>query len=192
LVDTTRPSLLARLKDRRDVTAWETFDEVYRPILLRFAASRGLDHADAEDVVQQCMAAIQDHIQGFDYDPQKGRFKGWLRTMVNNKIRNFLRDRRERQGDSRAFAELPSQEESPEEAFEKLWMQEHLWHCLRQLRGQVEDSTFLAFQRYVMEQWPIERVCAELQMKPNQVYTIKWRMTEKIAAKMSELIDDSD
>ncbi len=191
-VDTTRASLLLRIRDRGDSAAWRTFDEIYRPMLRRFALARGLDHADAEDITQHCMAAIHEHIGTFDYDPEKGRFKAWLRTMVNNRVRNLLRDRRDRQADSGDIRDLPSAEESPDEVFERLWMQEHLWHCLRDIQCETEEATYKAFQYYVIEQWPIERVCRELNMKPNNVYTIKWRLTEKVSAKMKALLDGAD
>ena len=102
-MDTTLPSLLVRLKDRQDAAAWNTFDRIYRPMLHRFALSFGLDHADTEDIVQQCMSAVQERIATFDYDREKGKFKSWLRIMMNNKIRNLLRDRKEQPGDSGDF-----------------------------------------------------------------------------------------
>ena len=136
------------------------------------------------------MTAVQERIATFDYDREKGKFKSWLRIMMNNKIRNLLRDRKEQPGDSGDFKGLPAREDSPEEVFETLWLEEHLWHCLRLLRDEVEEPTYLAFQHYVIEQWPIEKVCRELNMKANHVYTIKWRLTERIAAKMRELLGD--
>ena len=36
-MDTTRPSLLLRIRDRGDAGAWRTFDAIYRPMLYRFA-----------------------------------------------------------------------------------------------------------------------------------------------------------
>jgi RNA polymerase sigma-70 factor (ECF subfamily) len=188
-LDTTRPSLLLRIRDRADASAWRTFDAIYRPMLYRFARASGLSHDDAEDVAQQCLTGISDRIGEFSYDPQKGRFKGWLRTMVNNRVRNLLRDRKDRQGSTRDFQQPQRREPLPDELFEKLWMQEHLWHCLREVRREVEERTFKAFQAYVIEQQPIEKVCAELSLKPNSVYTIKWRVTERVAEKMRELLD---
>jgi RNA polymerase sigma-70 factor (ECF subfamily) len=188
-VDTTRPSLLLRIRDRSDRRAWETFDALYRPMLQRFARARGLGETDAEETAQQCLATIADRIAEFSYDPQKGRFKGWLCTLVNNRVRNLLRDRREQQGETADFEATPQREPTPDEAFDRIWMEEHLWHCLRELRGEVEETTFLAFQSYVIEQRPIEQVCQELKLTPNNVYTIKWRLTERVAAKMRELLD---
>lgn len=189
-MDTTRPSLLLRLKDHQDAAAWELFDQIYRPLLLRCALTCGAASNDAEDIVQHCMAAISAHIAGFEYDPGKGRFKGWLRTMVNNKVRNLLRDRRDRGVEITELDALASAELSPDEEFDRLWKQEHLWHCLRQLRDEVDETTYLAFEAYVIDQRPVTEICDELGIKPNLLYTIKWRMTERVADKMRELLGD--
>lgn len=189
-MDTTRPSLLLRLKDPRDAAAWEVFDHIYRPMLIRYARACGVTPTDAEDIVQQCMSAISTHIGGFEYDPGRGRFKGWLRTMVNNKVRNLHRDRRDRGVESDELDGLASKENAPDEEFDRLWKQEHLWHCLRQLRGEVEETTYRAFEAYVIEQRPVNEICTELGIKPNLIYTIKWRMTERVADKMRELLGD--
>ncbi len=189
LVDTTRPSLLLRIRDRSDAGAWRTFDAVYRPMLQRFARARGLSTEDAEDVAQQCLTVVADRIAEFSYDPQKGRFKSWLRTLVNNRVRNLLRDRHERPGQTSDLHNLAESDPTPDEAFDRIWLEEHLWHCLRELRGEVEETTYLAFQRYVIEQQPIGQVCQELNLTPGNVHTIKWRMTQRVAASMKELLD---
>ena len=187
IVDTTSPSLLLRIRDRSDADAWRTFDALYRPMLYRCALAHGLGHDNAEDIAQQCMTAVADHIGEFAYDPQKGRFKSWLRTLVNNRVRSFLRERRDRQAGSADLAKLEQQDPGPDAAFETIWLQEHLWHCLRAVQAEVDDTTYRAFVGYVVEQRPIERVCEELNLKANNVYTIKWRLTERIAAKIREL-----
>ncbi len=188
-MDTTRPSLLLRIRDRGDAAAWGLFDALYRPMLERFARGRGLSATDAEDVAQHCLTQIADHIGEFTYDPERGRFKGWLRTLVNNRIRNLARDRHEQQGDSRDFQAAQTREATPETEFERIWMEEHLWLCLRELRAEVEQRTYRAFVAYVIEQRPLEEVCAEVGLTPQNVYTIKWRLTERVAARMRELVD---
>jgi len=184
--------LLLRIRDRSDAGAWRTFDAIYRPMLHRFARSCGLSEADAEDVTQHCLTAIYDHIGEFSYDPRKGKFKSWLKTIVNHRISDLKRRRREQQAQTRDFQELQHSDPTPEEVFEKVWSEEHLAHCLRVLRTEVEERTFQAFQYYVLEEWPIEKVCAELGLKPNNVYTIKWRLTEQVASKMKELLEDTE
>lgn len=188
-MDTTRPSLLLRLRDRSDADAWRTFDAIYRPMLRRFALARGLSEVDADDVTQHCLTAFYDHIGDFAYDPARGRFKGWLRTLVNNRVRDLLRSRRDRQPATGFFERLPRHDESPEAVFDRIWLEEHLWHCLRELRNEVEARTFRAFELYVINERPIDEVCAALDLKPNNVYTIKWRLTQRIQDKMGDLLD---
>ena len=45
----TRASLLARLNDPISDEAWREFAAIYRPLIIRVAVARGLQHADAED-----------------------------------------------------------------------------------------------------------------------------------------------
>ncbi len=189
-MESTHESLLIRLRDGGDVAAWRRFDEIYRPMLYRFALAQGLQHSDAEDVVQQSMAAVHQHIGSFEYDPNRGRFKGWLRTVVLNKVRDLVARHRERQPASAELRRIEGEETTPQETFEHLWMQEHLWHCLREVRGEVNEATYRAFIMYVVEQRPIEHVCRELGLEANHVYTIKWRLTEKVAGKMKALVGD--
>ncbi|RIK66526.1 MAG: hypothetical protein DCC65_09210 [Planctomycetota bacterium] len=188
-METTRVSLLLRIKDKRDNVAWAEFDHIYRPLLYRFATARGLDHAAAEDVVQVCMAAIHEHIAGFEYDPRKGRFKGWLRTMVNNRIRNYHRDRHERPAESQVFKAAESKDATPEELFDQIWMDEHLKHALRLVQQEVEEHTFRAFVMYVMEERPVEEICGTLGVDPNLVHKSKYRITKRLAEKMAMLTE---
>lgn len=190
-MQTTRPSLLLRIRDPRDAAAWEVFDSIYRPMLRRYALSRGLLDAEAEDIAQQCLTEVLRRIGDFEYDAAKGRFKGWLKTMVANRVRNLWRDRRERQADTAVFERDASPEPSPDESFEKLWMQEHLWHCFRAVQAQVDETTWRAFEQYVLRQRTIDEVCRELNLKAQNVYTIKWRLTERVAAMMKELLGKS-
>lgn len=191
-MEPTRASLLFRLKDAADASAWLEFDAIYRPIIHRFARVRGLADADADDITQQCMSVVHQHIRGFEYDPTKGRFKGWLKTMVNNRVRNFFRDRKDVAAETADLRRPEGREDSPEEAFDRVWMDEHLRHCLEQIRSEVGEATYAAFRGYVLEERPVEEICSTHKMTPNQVYQIKWRVTQKLGEKMKELVGEAE
>ncbi|HPF41172.1 MAG TPA: sigma-70 family RNA polymerase sigma factor [Phycisphaerae bacterium] len=191
-MDTTRVSLLLRIKDRQDASAWREFDAIYRPMLRKFALAYGADATEAEDVVQHCMTAIHEHIDRFEYDPAKGRFKGWLKTLVNNRIRNLLRKRRERVARTGEFAAIPADsDDDPESLFEKIWLDQHLRHALKLVRREVEEKTFNAFVDYVIRERPVEEICAEYNLNPNQVHKSKYRLTKKLAEKMATLTGEA-
>lgn len=189
-MQTTRCSLLLRIKNRQDDASWRQFDEIYRPMLYQFAISRGLKDAEAEDVVQFCMAAIQEQIHAFDYDPSRGRFKGWLRTLVNNRVRNLVRNKHEQPAESAVF-QRPAQQATPEEEFDRLWMIEHLKHAMRAVQAEVGETAFQVFQMYVMEQQPVEEICKKLGVDASQIHKTKFRLTRKLAEKLAELGEEA-
>src|SRR5262249_136014 len=87
----TRPSLLLRIRDPRDVEAWQTFVEVYGRLVYRPCCSKGLCHPGAENVSQQGFAQISQSIRAFDYQPDLGRFRAWLGTVTRHEIHRFLK-----------------------------------------------------------------------------------------------------
>ncbi|MGE3181082.1 MAG: RNA polymerase sigma factor [Phycisphaerae bacterium] len=191
-MDTTRPSLLIRIRDRSDEAAWRAFDAIYRPMLLRFAKAHHLPDAEAEDVAQHCLSAFNRKLDEFEYDRGRGRFKGWLRTLVNNRVRNLWRDRRNVAALNGTDELTPDLQEQPDQAFERIWMEEHLWHCLRELQTEVDPGTFAAYEAYVLKQEPAEQICARLGISRGNLHTIKWRLTERVAVKMRELLGEHE
>ena len=113
----TRLSLLVRLRNARDDGAWSQFVEIYAPLAYGFARRHGLQDADAANLTQDVLQAVSGGIRRLDYDPRRGTFRGWLFTVVRNKLRNFLaaQDRPGRgAGDSDAqqrLQDLPAREE---------------------------------------------------------------------------------
>src|ERR1700730_4406083 len=108
----TRPSLLVRLRDPQDRLAWAQFVELYVPLICAYARKRGLQDADAADLSQVCLRQVAAHVGSLDYDPQRGTFRGWLFTIVRNKLRDFRnRPRRlyEGSGDERVQRLLEAQ-----------------------------------------------------------------------------------
>jgi RNA polymerase sigma-70 factor (ECF subfamily) len=189
---TTRLSLLMRIRDLRNSAAWAEFDGIYRPLLFRYAKALQLADDEAEDVVQQCMLQIHRHIGEFDYDPQRGRFKAWLRTMVHNIVISRVRKRRETCAGEAAFETMPSRECSPDEVFNRVWHEEHLRHALASIRERQDPITFEAFQRYAIDEQPAEKVCAEMGLEPERLYKIKWRLTQQLRARMCDLVGEEE
>ena len=57
-VPDTRDSLILRLPDRRDVEAWDEFALIYQPLVYRLARAKGLQDADAQEIVQEVLVAV--------------------------------------------------------------------------------------------------------------------------------------
>src|SRR5262245_60577896 len=87
----TRPSLLVRIRDHADRTAWAEFVGLYVPLVYGYARARGLQEADAADLVQEVFRSVAAAVRRFDYDPQRGGFRAWLLQATRNHLRSFLR-----------------------------------------------------------------------------------------------------
>ena len=186
----TRATLLKRVRDPADRTAWNEFDAIYRPLLQRYATLRGLRPADVEDVVQDCLTKLQQRLPTFEYDPTRGRFKGLLKTIVRNRCANFVRDRRDRPAADAVLDAQPATDDPPDELFEKVWLQEHLRHCLEQVRAEIDTGVFEAFRDYVLEEQSVEDVCRRWKMSAQQVYKLKWEVTQRLKRKMADLLGE--
>lgn len=189
-LNTTRASLIARVKDPRDTAAWAEFHELYSPLLYRYARARGLGHEDAEDVRAACYESIVRQIAGFEYDKAKGGFKAWLRTLVNRRVADLLRKRREPIAESRELAELPAREPPPEELWDEHWRQQHLKFCVAQTRGDVPEQTFEAFRLLVEDDCSVPEVCERLGINANQVYKAKARVLELVRERMATMYSE--
>jgi RNA polymerase sigma-70 factor (ECF subfamily) len=189
-MNTTRASLLIRIKNPRDTQAWAEFYDFYAPLLYRYARARGLGHEDAEDVRSTCYEAIVRQIPHFDYDRAKGGFKAWLRTLVNRRVVDLLRKRREPTAESHELAELPAREPPTDELWEQHWKQQHLRYCVQQVRSAVAPQTFEAFQMLIEQGCTVPEVCDRLGMNPNQVYKAKARVLELVRQRMAALYSE--
>lgn len=183
---TTRASLLIRIKDPNADEAWSEFHDLYAPLIYRYARRRGLNRDDADDIRSECYKAIVQQIGTFDYDKAKGGFKAWLRTMVDRRVVDLFRKRREQQANSADLRNTPAEQQSPDEVWEAEWKNQHLKHCVEQLRREVSRRTFEVFSIVVLQGRPTAEACDELGMNPNQVYKAKARMLRRVRDKMSE------
>lgn len=192
-MNTTRASLLLRIRDPRDTAAWAQFHDLYAPLLYRYARARGLSREDAEDVRATCYQTIVTKIKEFDYNKAKGGFKAWLRTLVRCRVIDLLRKRREvlidfTAGDGRAtYCELADETPGPDEVWEKHWKYQHLKYCVEQVRKEVSAAQFQAFELLVLKERSVEEVCEELGLSANQVYRAKSRVLRRVRQKLSEM-----
>ncbi len=114
-MDDTSLSLLERLQRNPSESAWRDVVELYSPLLDDWLTRFKLQGADREDLVQESLTTVLQHVGSFRHGGQ-GSFRAWLRAVVANRVREFWRRRGrhpQATGDS-DFAEMLQQLESPE------------------------------------------------------------------------------
>jgi RNA polymerase sigma-70 factor (ECF subfamily) len=189
--NTTRASLLVRIRDCDDVQAWSQFVELYAPLVHGFARRHGLQDADASDLTQDVLQSVARAARNLDYDPAKGSFRGWLFTIVRNKLRDLVA-RRGRQvqgtGDTNVHYLLEDHPANAEES--AIWEREHdrrlfTWAAER-VRGEVHDATWQAFWLSAIDGKSGQEVADMLQMTVAAVYLAKSRVMSRLKQKVRE------
>lgn len=192
----TRPTLLLRMRDAADQQAWSEFVEIYGPLIRHFARRRGLQDADAADLSQDVLHTVASHIGRMDYDPHRGRFRGWLFTITRNKLSDYL-SRRQRQqqatGDT-DFGQL-LQQIPDEQSDEQVWNEHHQWHLFlwaaNQVRDEFRDKTWQAFWSAAIDDQPAATIAQDLSMSVGAVHIAKSRVLARIR-QMIGAIEESD
>jgi RNA polymerase sigma-70 factor (ECF subfamily) len=88
---TTRASLLFRLRDSQDHEAWVEFVETYEPIIYRQLRNCGLQDADARELMQEFLIAVNKRIEHWKLAKERGSFRGWLRRVARNLVINWMK-----------------------------------------------------------------------------------------------------
>lgn len=88
---TTRASLLLKLRDPQDHAAWMEFVSLYEPVIYRLLRKSGLRDADALDVLQELLLAVNRSIERWELGEDRGSFRGWLRRVTRNLVISWVR-----------------------------------------------------------------------------------------------------
>jgi RNA polymerase sigma factor (sigma-70 family) len=187
----TRASLLIRVRDPADQSAWHEFVEIYRPVILRMARAKGLQEADAEDLAQQVLFSVAKAVEQREHDSARARFRTWLHRVAHNAILNALtRGKPDRgTGDTATLAVL-KQHESPTGPDSELLRTEHRrevfrW-AARHVREEFQQDTWNAFWLTAVEGRDIQVVAEELAKNSGAVYAARSRIIRRIQEKVME------
>jgi RNA polymerase sigma factor (sigma-70 family) len=186
----TRPSLLVRIRDARDGESWSQFVALYAPLVYGTARKQGMQDADAADLTQDVLRAVAGAIERLDYDPRRGSFRGWLFTIVRNKLRNFLAaaDRRvQGSGDTSMIRRLEQVPATEEDQWEQEYQQRLFAWAVERIRGCFQETTWQAFWRTAVEGESGKEVAAALGITVAAVYLAKGR----VLTRLKEVIDEA-
>jgi len=186
----TRASLLVQLRDGGNHGAWQEFMKLYGPIVYGFARKRGLQDADAADLMQEVMRSVSAAIGRLDYDRSQGTFRGWLFTITRNRVFNFLSARRLRpqaSGDTSTNQLLDSQpvENDGADVWEVEYQRRLAAIAMERVKKEFQESTWQAFWRTAVEGASAADVSKQIGLSTGAIYVAKSR----VLARLKEEVD---
>jgi RNA polymerase sigma-70 factor, ECF subfamily len=178
----TRPTLIARLHNASDATAWVEFCAIYEPTTYRIARKLGLQDADAREVTQNVLLSVSRKIDRFDLS-KDGRFRNWLAQIARNAAIDQLRRRNKSAVGGSDFMRQMSQQPTAATEMElfdtEARRQQFLW-AADQVRHQVDQSTWQAFWMTAVDGQSGEWVARQLDMSVGAVYVARCRTLARI------------
>ena len=179
----TRVSLLIRLPGGADLDAWREFSETYEPFVYRFARRRGLQDADAREVVQEVFLGVSRAVRDWDPDSHRARFRTWLFQIARHQLLSLLRRRRDLMLDSAGWnevgamlAEQPAGDATEQQAYRQ---EVFRWACAR-VQGSVKATTWNAFWESAVQGRSVDDVAADLQLTRGAIYVARSRVIKRL------------
>lgn len=187
----THVSLLERLRDRGDDPAWRRFERRYGELIVRFCRSRGLQHADAEDIRQLVLARLMRALPDFRYDRERGRFRAFLGTIVRNEVARHRG--RLNTGTTRVDMDEVTAHDSPDDSarWEREWILDHLRTAMQVVRGTFDARSIEVFER-LLGGAATDQVADEFSMTTQAVHKVKQRIRERLREIIAEQVRHED
>lgn len=196
----TSGTLLMRLRELDDREAWNEFVERYTPRIYGWCRRYRLQQSDAADVTQEVLSKLVKVIRSFEYDPRRGSFRGWLKTVTNNAVRDFLSELSapgRGSGDTRIGAALGAIQDPTaigeltaalEEEAERTLLRE----AEERVRLRVQPQTWEAYRLAAVDSLPAVDVAMRLSMPVAEVYVAKSRVVKCLREEVERLggVDD--
>jgi RNA polymerase sigma-70 factor (ECF subfamily) len=191
-----RASLLVRLRDVTDGDAWREFARLYAPVIYGFARKRGLQDADAADLMQDVLRSVSGAMNRLEYDPVRGTFRGWLFTVTRNKVFNFLDSRKRRvqgTGDSRMQQRLEQHVDSDGKMsadWEADYQRSLAAQAMERVRTEFQAATWDAFLLTAVEGQTPAQVSARIGLSVGAIYVAKSRVIARLRQEIERMQGD--
>jgi RNA polymerase sigma-70 factor (ECF subfamily) len=193
----TSLSLLARLRRSPESETWSRLVVLYAPLIRAWLRKYDVQDSDADDLLQEVLLAVSKDVSKFDHGGHPGAFRGWLKAILVNRLREFWRGRDRRpqvRGGSDIDARLV-QLDDPSSEMSQIWDREHDEFVLRQLLTLAEPrfapNTWKAFCRVALEGAKADVVAAEMGISLNAVCLAKSRVIRRLRQEADGLIESS-
>lgn len=188
----TNQSLIVRVRDPSNRTAWDQFEQIYRPVIFRIARARGMQHCDALDLVQQVLLSVASAIENYERYDDGTRFRNWLSRITRNAIlKSLSRGPSDRAaGGSEMLdlmSELPAGDSETDALIELEYRREIYQRAATRVRREVQETTWLAFELTVLQEQSIEQACRTLGLSSGSVYAARSRIIRRLRDAVGEL-----
>lgn len=197
----TRHTLICRLKNCGDDDAWHEFYDFYWDVITGWARMHGCSQALAKDIFQETVFCLLKNMPDFEFEPEKGNFRSYLKTIVLRRVADAYRRETKYITQSSANRDFHDQDyfeslsagktEEFEPEMDSLWIKSVLSQALRRSYKKVDQLTYKSFCLYVLDGLPVEEVGKKLSIdRKGTIYQQKSRFLGILKKEFTRLLED--
>lgn len=192
LTRSTHATLIERLSRPDAGEAWREFLDRYGDLIRGFGRRRGLSDSDSDDLVQDVLTSLVSALPKFRYDPGKGRFRGYLKTIAVREIlrRRCQNGRPQPLAEMEALADSEASSEAVDSQWETEWRQYHMRVAMASIEAEFSVSDRAAFRRYAIEGQGTQQVADALGLSADAVYQAKSRILKRLSQLIAAQVAD--
>jgi RNA polymerase sigma-70 factor (ECF subfamily) len=189
----TRISYLNRLVSEGQST-WNDFDIVYKPLLRRWLQGQAISDADIEDIIQEVMLFVANHLHRFDHNQRTGAFRKWLRSVTVNITRNYLRKQRHETLSSedleQRLGELEDDSSRVTLVFEQDYQRTLMKQVLQRIERGFSPKTISMFHQHVLDGASVQETAASHRVSKAAVYVAKSKVMRRLREEWAAAVAD--
>jgi RNA polymerase sigma factor (sigma-70 family) len=170
-----------------DGASWEEFARRYGPAVFQWCRQWGLQEADANDVTQNVLLKLVEHMKVFQYDPA-GSFRAWLKTVSYHAWAKFCtaRHKDKERHDDEALASARAKEDLAAR-LEREYDQELLDLAMVRVAQRVEPHTWEAFRLLAIKGQSGAEVARQLNLRVATVHVARSKVQRMIREELALL-----
>jgi RNA polymerase sigma-70 factor (ECF subfamily) len=191
----TRSTLIAQVRSRENHEAWTQFVTLYRPAIYRMARKRGMQDADAQDLVQAVLIRVLGAIHRWERTESSVGFRHWLSRVAKNAILTALTRAAKDAGIGgtdvqELLNEQPEVDPDIEQDFALEFLREKYHRAAATVQTDVSAQTWRAFELSVVEGMPCCEVAELLGMTIGTIYAARSRVMRRLRDQVERLEGD--
>ena len=190
----TSLSLISRLQQLGDGASWAEFLRLYQPVVYRVARRRGLQEADAQDVVQQVFVSISRSIATWQGGADLPPFRAWLTVITRNAIlKSLTRQPRDSAAGTSSVMEmlhqLPDCGETASD-FQIETQREIVRRAAEQIRTEFTAEIWTLFWQTAIDGVPIAEIAGSTRRSPGSIYIARHRVLARLKGAVQQMTQE--
>jgi len=188
----TSITLIQKMRNQYDESSWNRFTDAYTPYMRMIILSMGLRHHDTEDLVQSIILKAWKNLPDFNYKPESGSLRSWLKTITKNTVLSFLKKKSTKEASLDEIQENSVMDHNPVteaeiyDCMDKQWeiyISNLAWDNVKDEFGETVQQIFLKLSKGES----IEQIAVDLDVKENTVYQSRKRVKNRLYREIRRL-----